>query len=371
MKVHLFKVISLSLLLLTQAAFAQRVKDLTDVAGVRANQLVGYGLVVGLPGTGEQSPFTEQSFKTMLSNFGITMPSNLKPKIKNVAAVAVHAELPAFAKPGQTVDVTVSSMGSAQSLRGGTLLQTILMGIDGKAYAVAQGSLVVSGLGAEGLDGSKVLVNTPTVGRIANGAIVEQEVPSPFNNGDHITFNLHNADFSTAKALEKVINSEFANVNDPATYIAHAIDNTSVQVTAPRDPSQRVSFLAILENLEFEPDSPSAKVIVNSRTGTIVIGADVRLLPAAITHGGITVTINETQTVSQPDAFSEGDTAVTTQSLINVNNSDNRMFVFDPGITLDNLVRAINNVGAGPGDVMAILEALEQAGALRGELIII
>ena len=345
-------------------ASAQRIKDLADVAGVRSNQLVGYGLVVGLPGTGEQSPFTEQSFKTMLSNFGITMPENLKPKIKNVAAVAVHAELPPFAKPGQTIDVTVSSMGSAQSLRGGTLVQTILMGIDGNAYAVAQGSLVVSGLGAEGLDGSKILVNTPTVGRIANGATVEREVVSPFGHGDYITFNLRNSDFTNAKRLADTINDFIAGT-------AHAIDATSVRVTAPRDISDRVGFLATLENLELELDSPAAKVIVNSRTGTIVIGSDVRLLPAAITHGGITVTINESQDVSQPDAFAEGETVTTTQSIVDVRQDDSRMFVFDPGVTLDALVRAINEVGAGPGDVMAILEALEQAGALRGQLIVI
>lgn len=354
---------SLLMLAMTQAT-AQRIKDLTDVAGVRSNQLIGYGLVVGLAGTGEQSPFTEQSFKTMLSNFGITMPDNLKPKIKNVAAVAVHADLHAFSKPGQTIDITVSSMGSAQSLRGGTLLQTILMGIDGNAYAVAQGSLVVSGLGAEGLDGSKVIVNTPTVGRIPNGATVEREIISPFSQGDHITFNLRNSDFSTAKRLSDTINNFIAGS-------ARAIDATSVKVTAPRDAADRVSFLATLENLEFEPDSPSAKVIVNSRTGTIVIGADVRLLPAAITHGGITVTINETQDVSQPNAFAEGETVVTNQSIVDVNQDDNRMFVFNPGVTLDTLVRAINEVGAGPGDVMAILEALEQAGALRGNLIVI
>jgi flagellar P-ring protein precursor FlgI len=343
---------------------AQRIKDLADVAGVRSNQLIGYGLVVGLPGTGEQSPFTEQSFKTMLSNFGITMPENLKPKIKNVAAVAVHAELAAFAKPGQTIDITVSSMGSAKSLRGGTLLQTILMGIDGNAYAVAQGSLIVSGLGAEGLDGSKVLVNTPTVGRIANGAIVEREIISPFSTGDFITFNLRQSDFTTAKRLSDTINDFIAGS-------ARAIDATSVKVNAPRDVADRVSFLSVLENLEFEPASPSAKIIVNSRTGTIVIGANVRLLPAAITHGGITVTINEIQDVSQPNAFAEGETVTTNKSMINVANSDSRMFVFDPGVTLDTLVRAINEVGAGPGDVMAILEALDQAGALRGELIII
>jgi flagellar P-ring protein precursor FlgI len=356
---------------LSSASHAQRIKDLADVAGVRTNQLVGYGLVVGLPGTGEQSPFTEQSFKTMLSNFGITMPANLKPKIKNVAAVAVHAELAAFAKPGQKIDITVSSMGSASSLRGGTLLQTILMGIDGNAYAVGQGSLVVSGLGADGLDGSKVIVNTPTVGRIANGATVEREVISPFTNGDYITFNLRSSDFSSARNLERVINSEFANINDPATFIARAIDATSIQVNAPRDASQRVSFLAALENLEFEPSRPAAKVIVNSRTGTIVIGSDVRLLPAAITHGGITVTINESVDVSQPNAFADGETVTTNQSVVNVNKDDNRMFVFNPGVSLDTLVRAINGIGAGPGDVMAILEALSQAGALRGELIII
>lgn len=351
-------------LMLPNSSFAQRIKDLADVQGVRSNQLVGYGLVVGLPGTGEQSPFTEQSFKTMLSNFGISMPESLKPKIKNVAAVAVHADLPAFSKPGQKIDVTVSSIGSAQSLRGGTLLQTIMMGIDGNAYAVAQGSLVVGGLGAEGLDGSRIVINTPTVGRIANGAMVEREVKSAFTHGDHITFNLRNSDFTTAKRLADTINGFVAGT-------AKAIDATSVKVTAPRDASDRVTFLSMIENLEFEPDSPAARIIVNSRTGTIVIGSDVRLLPAAITHGGITVTINEQQKVEQPDAFSEGETIVTQSSIVDVNNSDSRMFVFNPGVSLDTLVRAINEVGAGPGDVMAILEALEQAGALRGDLIII
>lgn len=351
-------------LVIASASNAQRIKDLADVQGVRSNQLVGYGLVVGLPGTGEQSPFTEQSFKTMLSNFGITMPDKLKPKIKNVAAVAVHAELEAFAKPGQKIDVTVSSMGSAQSLRGGTLIQTVLMGIDGNAYAIAQGSLIVSGLGAEGLDGSSILVNTPTVGRIANGATVEREVKTPFLSGDHITLNLRYSDFTTAKRLSDTINNFIAGT-------ARAIDATSVEVTAPRDAADRVSFLAMIENLEFEPDSPAAKIIVNSRTGTIVIGADVRLLAAAITHGGITVTINENQGVVQPNAFAEGETEVIEDSIIDVNEDDSRMFVFNPGVTLDTLVRAINQVGAAPGDVMAILEALEQAGALRGELIII
>lgn len=345
-------------------ASAQRIKDLADVQGVRTNQLTGYGLVVGLPGTGETTPFTNQSFRSMLSNYGIALPPNQNPNIKNVAAVAVSAELPAFAKPGQTIDVTVSSVGSAGSLRGGTLLQTILLGVDGQPYAMAQGSLVVGGLGAEGLDGSRIVVNTPTVGRIANGAVVEREVRSPFASGDYITFNLRNADFTTAQRLSDAI-------NDFIPGSARAVDAASVKVTAPRDLADRVSFLATLENLEFEPDSPAAKVIVNSRTGTIVIGSDVRLLPAAITHGGITVTINESLNVSQPDAFSEGETVTTSQSIIDVRQDDSRMFVFDPGVTLDTLVRAINEVGAGPGDVMAILEALEQAGALRGQLIVI
>ena len=357
-------IFAIFIILLTFSSQAQRIKDLTDVSGVRSNQLVGYGLVVGLPGTGESSPFTEQSFKTMLSNFGITMPENLKPKIKNVAAVAVHAELSAFSKTGQTIDVTVSSMGSAQSLRGGTLLQTMLMGLDGNAYAVAQGSLVVSGLGAGGLDGSKIVVNTPTVGRIANGATVEREIKSPFSMGDSITFNLHNSDFTTAKRLADTINNLIAGS-------AKAIDATSVKVSAPRDINDRVSFLSVLENLEFEPALPSAKIIVNSRTGTIVIGSEVKLLAAAITHGGITVTINEAQEVSQPGAFAEGQTVATNESNVNVTQEDARMFVFQPGVTLDTLVRAINEVGAGPGDVMAILEALDQAGAIRGELIVI
>jgi flagellar P-ring protein precursor FlgI len=321
--------------------------------------------VVGLPGTGEKSSFTEQSFKAMLSNFGITLPADLKPKIKNVAAVAVHADLPPFIKPGQTIDVTVSSIGSALSLRGGTLIQTFLKGIDGNVYAIAQGSLVVSGLGAEGNDGSKILVNTPTVGRVPNGAIVERAVHSPFNQGDHITFNLNRPDFSTAKALSDSINEMFG----PNT--ASAMDAASVKVFAPRDPSQRVAYLAMLENIEFEPADNSAKIIVNSRTGTIIIGKNVTLEPAAITHGGLTVTIAEQQNVNQPNALAGGRTVVTDQSIIDVARDDTRAFVFDPGATLNDLVRAINEVGAAPGDLMAILEALKEAGAISGQLIVI
>ena len=350
---------------------AQRIKDLASIQGVRNNQLVGYGLVVGLPGTGEQSPFTEQSFRTMLSNFGISLSSNIKPKIKNVAAVAVHADLPPFVKPGQTIDVTVSSIGEAASLQGGTLLQTFLKGLDGNIYAVAQGSLVVSGFGAEGADGSSIVVNTPTVGRIANGALVERAVVSGLMQNDFLTLNLNYPDFSTAKALADTINMRLGADPSKGYVLATPIDAASVRVTAPRDVGQRVGFLATLENFEFTPASAPARVVINSRTGTIVIGQDVRLLPAAITHGGLTVTISETQTVSQPNALADGDTVVTTQSIVDVNLDDSRMFKFDPGVTLDTLVRAVNEVGAGPGDLMAILEALREAGALQGDLIVI
>ncbi|UAA39480.1 flagellar basal body P-ring protein FlgI [Paraneptunicella aestuarii] len=359
------------MLLLPLNVQAQRVKDVATIQGVRSNQLVGYGLVVGLPGTGEQSPFTEQSFRAMLSNFGIALPSNVKPKIKNVAAVAVHAELPPFIKPGQTIDITVSSIGEAGSLRGGTLLQTFLKGVDGNVYAIAQGSLVVSGFGAEGADGSRIVSNTPTVGRIANGAIVERSVPSGLMTNDYLTLNLNYPDFGTAKNLAETINRRLGADPSKGYVIATPIDAASVRVSAPRDVGQRVGFLATLQDFEFTPEEAPARVVINSRTGTIVIGKEVRLLPAAITHGGLTVTIAENQTVSQPNAFAQGETQTTTQSIVDVNLDDTRMFKFEPGVTLDQLVRAVNEVGAAPGDLMAILEALREAGALQGQLIII
>ncbi|MEB6641973.1 flagellar basal body P-ring protein FlgI [Aeromonas caviae] len=347
-------------------AHASRIKDLASVEGVRSNQLIGYGLVVGLPGTGEKNNvFTEQTFRTMLNNFGIKVPDNIKPKIKDVAPVAIHADLPPFSKPGQTIDVTVSAIGEAKSLRGGTLLQTFLKGLDGRVYAVAQGSLVVGGLGAEGADGSKVVVNTPTVGRIANGATVEREVPNSFSQGDTITFNLNRPDFTTARRLADVVND----LVGPNT--AQAMDATSIKVFAPRDPAQRVSYLSTIENLEVDPASESAKIIVNSRTGTIVIGSEVKLRPAAISHGGLTVTIAENQQVSQPNPLAGGQTAVTNNSTINVQQDPGRMFKLDTGATLDDLVRAVNQVGVAPGDLMAILEALQQAGAIQGQLVIL
>lgn len=349
----------------TSTAHAARIKDVSEVAGVRSNQLVGYGLVVGLPGTGESTPFTDQSFNAMLQNFGIQLPPGTKPKTKNVAAVAVNAELPAFSKQGQKIDVTVSSIGSAKSLRGGTLLQTFMKGMDGKVYAVAQGNLIVGGFSAEGADGSKIVGNTPTVGRITDGATVEQEVPNPFARGDFLTFNLFDSDFTTAQRMADSIN-QFLGPN-----MASAVDATSVRVRAPRDVSQRVAFLSTIENIEFEPGDAAAKIIVNSRTGTIVVGQNVRLRPAAITHGGMTVSIKENLNVSQPNPFTGGETVVVPDTDIEVKEEDGRMFHFQPGVTLDDLVRAVNGVGAAPSDLMAILQALKQAGAIDGQLIVI
>jgi len=242
-----FTLLLLCFVLPMTSAYAARIKDVAQVAGVRSNQLVGYGLVSGLPGTGESTPFTEQSFAAMLQNFGIQLPAGTKPKIKNVAAVMVTAELPPFSKPGQQIDVTVSSIGSAKSLRGGTLLQTFLKGLDGQVYAVAQGNLVVSGFSAEGADGSKIVGNNPTVGIISSGAMVEREVPTPFGRGDFITFNLLESDFTTAQRMADAVN------NFLGPQMASAVDATSVRVRAPRDISQRVAFLSAIENLEFDP----------------------------------------------------------------------------------------------------------------------
>ncbi len=301
----------------------------------------------------------------MLQNFGIQLPAGTKPKIKNVAAVMVTAELPPFSKPGQQIDITVSSIGSAKSLRGGTLLQTFLKGLDGQVYAVAQGNLVVSGFSAEGADGSKIVGNNPTVGIISSGAMVEREVPTPFGRGDFITFNLLESDFTTAQRMADAVN------NFLGPQMASAVDATSVRVRAPRDISQRVAFLSAIENLEFDPADGAAKIIVNSRTGTIVVGKHVRLKPAAVTHGGMTVAIKENLSVSQPNSFAGGETVVVPNSDISVTEEEGKMFKFEPGLTLDDLVRAVNQVGAAPSDLMAILQALKQAGAIEGQLIII
>ncbi|NVK37102.1 MAG: flagellar basal body P-ring protein FlgI [Gammaproteobacteria bacterium] len=353
------------ILVLSSTAYSQRIKDITSVAGVRSNQMVGYGLVVGLDGTGDKAPFTNQTFINMMNEFGISIPPGTDPKLKNIAAVSLTANLPPFAKPGQTIDVTVSSIGNAKSLRGGTLLFAPLRGADGQVYAVAQGNLVVGGFGAEGADGSKITVNVPSVGRIPNGATVERPVANGFSRGDSLVLNLNSPDFTTAKRLSDRINDLLG----PET--AYAVDATSVRVSAPRDPSQRVSFLSMIENLDVTPGEATAKVIINSRTGTIVIGKHVRIDPVAVTHGSLTVTVKENFQVDQPNAFADGETVVTPQTEVNVDEEGNPMFVFAPGVSLDEIVKAVNEVGAAPGDLMAILEALKQAGALNAELIVI
>ncbi len=363
------KLILLTLLIVMATPLhAQRIKDVTSIGGVRSNPLVGYGLVVGLDGTGDQTsqtPFTIQSIKSMLSQFGVTIPPNVKPQLKNVAAVTLHANLPPFSKRGQAIDLTVSSIGNAKSLRGGTLLMAPLKGIDGNIYAIAQGNVVVGGFGVSGNDGSRITVNIPSVGRIPGGATVEREVPSSFGFGNTVTFNLHKADFTTAKNLADAVNKTIG------AGTAYAIDASSVRVSAPREIPQRVAFVSVIENIEIKLGETAAKIIVNSRTGTIVIGKNVSVSPAAVTHGSLTVTITERAIVSQPQAFSQGDTVVVPTSDIKVTESGGRMFLFEPGVALNDIVAAVNQVGAAPGDLIAILEALKEAGALQAELIVI
>lgn len=360
--------LALLLALAATPVAAERVKDLAAIAGVRSNQLIGYGLIVGLNGTGDQTsqvPFAGQSMKSMLAQFGIAVPPNVNPQLKNVAAVAVSAELPPFAKPGQRIDITVSSIGNAKSLRGGTLLMAPLRGADGAVYAMAQGNLIVGGLSASGEDGSRITVNVPSVGRIPNGATVERVVSSTFNSGDHLTLNLHTGDFTTANRLATVINDTFG------AGTAQALDATSVKVLAPSTPSSRVAFVALVENLEVQPGDGPAKVIINSRTGTVIIGNHVKVKPVAVAHGSMIVTITANPLVSQPPALSGGTTAVVSRTDIAVREEESRMFLFGPGTTLSEIVRAINRVGAAPSDVVAILEALKQAGALSAELTVI
>ncbi|MDQ2077341.1 flagellar basal body P-ring protein FlgI [Marinimicrobium sp. ABcell2] len=349
-------------------AQAERIKDIATVAGVRSNALVGYGLVVGLDGTGDQtnqSPFTTQSFNNMLKQFGITVPEGTRMQMRNVAAVMVQAELPAFAKPGQTIDITVSSVSNATSLRGGSLLMAPLKGPDGQVYALAQGNLIVGGFGAQGRDGSRITVNVPSVGRIPNGATVEREVPNNFAAGAPIVLNLNRADFTTANRVAQAINEMLG------SGVARAQDSVSIAVDAPQDPSHRVDFISLLENIEVEPGEEAAKVVINSRTGTIVVGQHVRVSPVAVTHGSLTVTISEDYAAVQPQPFGEGQTAILPGSEVEIVEETNPMFKFAPGSTLEDIVRSVNNVGASPGDLMAILEALQQSGALKAQLMVI
>jgi len=348
------------------SASAERVKDLSKVQGVRSNQLIGYGLVVGLNGTGDGSgEVTTQSLRSMMSRLGVTIPPGVTMQAKNVAAVAIHAELPAFYKVGMKIDVTLSSIGNAKSLRGGSLLMTPLKGADNNIYAIAQGNVVVSGFGAEGSDGSKITVNVPSVGRILNGAIVERSVDTPFGIDSELVLNLNQPDFTTANRLVKVIN----NTVGPDT--SYARDAASIVVSAPDDTSQRVAFISLLENLTLTQAEPSARVIINSRTGTVIIGKNVHILPAAVSHGNLTVTITEDANVSQPGAFARaGRTVVTPTSDLRID-QNNRTFKIKDSPTLDDVVRGMNELGLAPGDLVAILEALKEAGALHAELIVI
>jgi len=392
--------------------FAERIKDIVSISGVRTNQLLGYGLVVGLDGTGDNAAYTQQSFKTMLSRLGIQLPAGVNAASKNVAAVAISAELPPFARPGQQIDITVSSIGDSKSLRGGTLLMSYLKGIDGNTYAIAQGNLVVGGFGAEGKDGSQIKVNVPVVGRIPNGAMIEVAAPNTFGEEPFVTLLLHRPDFTTAKRLADTINQHIGQNT------AESLDHATVQVSAPLANNERVKFLAAIENLQLSSGEGRAKIVINSRTGTIVIGKNVRVGAAAVSHGSLTVTITEKVNVSQPApqisvnslattvnanaagavvapvipatpgatvnlnnptnpqslnaAITNGPaTVVSADSNVYVSQDKSRMFLFNPEVSLEDIVRAINEVGAAPGDLMAILEALKQVGALEAELEII
>lgn len=356
----------LLLMLPTPAAAQDRVRDLAHFAGVRGNALVGYGLVVGLPGTGDENlPYTLQSMKSAISALGVQLAPGPPAQLKNSAVVMITAELPAFAAPGQRIDVTVAALGRAKSLRGGMLLMSPLKGPDGATYALAQGSLTVGGFGVEGADGSKVVVNTPTSGRIPGGAIVERGVASPFGMEPTLTLHLRTPGFATAQALANAINGHLGRPS------ARAIDSGSVRIDAPGGPVSQVALAAALESVPVAMPEPPARVVVNARTGTVVIGGNVRILPTAVAHGNLTVRVTEDIQVSQPNAFGRGQTAVTPRSDVAAEEETARMALFAPGARLSDIVDAVNRLGAAPGDLVAILEALKEAGALRAELVVI
>ena len=356
----------------TSCLFADRIKDLTSLAGIRSNQLVGYGVVVGLAGTGGgNTGITLQSMQSLVSRFGVT--SDLDGfNGDNAAAVMLTADLPPFTKPGQAIDVTVSTVGGATSLKGGTLLMSPLLGADGETYAIAQGNIVVGGLGVEGADNSSLTVNIPTVGRIPRGASVERLVPTEFLSTDFVILNLHRGDFSTANNIANAVNDLLG----PG--IAIPLDTNSVRVRAPEDPTQKVSFVSILENIEVDRGTPPAKIIVNSRTGTLVISGNVKVTPAAVSHGTLSVKVSEDVNIEGGDATAIGDGAqanaagaAVPDTEIEVKEDLAKAFLFDSGVSLSDLVDAINAVGATPSDLVAILEALREAGALNAELIVI
>ncbi|MDB5701115.1 MAG: flagellar basal body P-ring protein FlgI [Sphingomonadales bacterium] len=350
----------------TAPAHADRIKDLGAFQGLRANQLTGYGVVVGLAGTGDDSlDYATQGVKGVVSRFGLTLPPGVNPSLKNAAAVLITAELPPFAKPGQRLDITVSALGKAKSLRGGTLILVPLRGADNEIYAMAQGSLAVGGLGVDAADGSKLTVNVPTAGRIPGGALVEHPVDTGFASAAALQFNLSDADLTTAQRVADVINQRLGGRR------AHAIDAVSVTIDAPPGAELRAGLMAQIENIEVKPAEAPARVTVNARTGTVVINGAVRISPAAVTHGKLTVRVDENPQVVQPAPFSNGQTATQQQSDITVEETRNPMFRFAPGASLSDIVAAVNRIGASPADLVAILEALKQAGAMKAELIVL
>jgi flagellar P-ring protein precursor FlgI len=353
-------------LLLAPALHAERIKDMGQFEGLRANQLTGYGVVVGLAGTGDDSlDYATQGVKGAVSRFGVNLPAGINPALKNAAAVVITAELPPFAKPGQRLDVTVSALGKAKSLRGGTLVMAPLYGADGQIYAMAQGNLVVGGLGVDAADGSKLSVNIPSAGRIGGGATVERSVDTGFARGEALTFNLAQFDISNAGLVADAINRQIG----PGT--AQAIDGASIRIPAPAGAEARIRLMGLIENLEFRKAQPPARVIVNARTGTVVINGAVRVGPAAVSHGKLTVKVDENPTVVQPAPFSRGQTALEPLSDIGIEEARNPAYLWDKGASLSDIVKAINKLNVSPGDLVAILEALSQAGALSAELVII
>jgi flagellar P-ring protein precursor FlgI len=361
---------------LAMPVWADRVKDLVTVAAQRPNQLIGFGLVVGLQGSGDDAsvPFTTQSMKAMLAQMGVRIDGPMSDfeqaasasriDIKNAAAVMVTADLPGFAKPGQRIDVNVSAIGKATNLRGGNLIMTAMRGVDGEIYALAQGALTATGIDASAA-GSKVAIGVPTAARIPAGAIVERAVENPFEKAEFLVMNLRDNDFSTSSSIVAAINKKFGEG------VAQAVDGTSISVRAPQDLNQRVSFMGLLENIEVTPSEPNARVVINSRTGTVVINRAVRVTAAAVSHGTISVAITATNEVSQPNPLSQGQTQEVQNADIAVNEPKNPMFLFKPGVDLREIVDAVNQVGASPSSLIAILEALRSSGSLRAELIII
>ena len=356
-------ILLIAALFVAAPASADRIKDLGTFQGLRANQLTGYGMVVGLAGTGDDSlEYATQAMKGVASRFGVTLPANINPSLKNAAAVIITAELPPFAKPGQRLDVTISALGKAKSLRGGTLMLAPLRGADGQIYAMAQGNLAVGGLGVDAADGSKVSVNIPSAGRIPGGASVERAVDAGFASTAQLQFNLAQADLTTVHRVADAINKE---VGQP---IARATDAVTVAIDAPLGAEVRTALMGRIENILVDPAEAPARVVINSRTGTVVINGAVRISPAAVSHGKLTVRIDEKPRVVQPAPFSQGQTATEQSSKIEIEETKSPMFNFHPGASLADIVKAVNAIGASPSDLAAILEALKQAGALKAEL---